>query len=116
MRGGVMPIKDTSIYPREWRQIRRRILERAGNRCEGSPRYPDCRAWDHQEHPVTGSLVVLTVAHLDHDPGHNDDKNLRAMCQRCHLTYDARFHALNARKTRRLRKAMGDLFEWEPQQ
>jgi hypothetical protein len=28
------------------------------------------------------------------------DDNLRAMCQRCHLTYDARLHARHARITR----------------
>lgn len=38
--------------------------------------------------PVT---VVLTVAHLDHDEeNHNVSLNrLRAMCQICHLRYDA---------------------------
>ena len=29
--------------------------------------------------------IVLTVAHLDHAPEHNDPTNLRALCQRCHL-------------------------------
>jgi hypothetical protein len=36
----------------------------------------------------TGSLVILTVAHLDHTPEHCDDSNLRHMCQGCHLHYD----------------------------
>lgn len=34
--------------------------------------------------------IVLTVAHLDHDP-ENDDvcvTRLRALCQKCHLAYD----------------------------
>jgi len=44
--------------------------------------------------------VVLTVAHLDHNPANNDDANLRALCQRCHLIYDKHQHAENARKTR----------------
>lgn len=41
-----MPIKPENAkrYPRDWKQIRARILARAGNRCEGSPAYPDCRA------------------------------------------------------------------------
>jgi hypothetical protein len=38
-------------------------------------------------------MVVLTVAHLDHMPEHCDDDNLMAMCQRCHLSYDADHHA-----------------------
>jgi hypothetical protein len=37
-----------------------------------------------------------------------------AMCQRCHLSYDAHRHAHNARQTRRRRKAAGELFEVEP--
>jgi hypothetical protein len=54
--------------------------------------------------------VVLTVAHLDHTPEHNDPSNLKAMCQRCHLRMDGELHAKNARETRRARKAAGDLF------
>lgn len=95
-----MPI-DYSKYPADWKDIRVRILERAGDCCEGSPAYPDCRAENHEPHPETGSMVVLTIAHLDHDTTHNDDDNLRALCQRCHLTYDAKHHAQNAAVTRR---------------
>lgn len=49
-------------------------------------------------------LVVLTTAHLDHDPTNNDETNLRAFCQLCHLRYDRYEHAKNAANTRR-RKA-----------
>ena len=55
-------------------------------------------------HPVTGSKVVLTIAHLDHTPENCDDENLRAWCQRCHLTYDAPMKAAR-------RKAKKKLFE-----
>lgn len=54
--------------------------------------------------------VVLTVAHLDHDPSNCDPANLLACCQRCHLRIDRHEHAKNARETRRARKAIGDLF------
>ena len=37
--------------------------------------------------------VVLTVAHLDHDITNNSFFNLKAMCQRCYLRYDAKYHA-----------------------
>jgi len=94
-----MPVRDPSAYPREWASIRRSILARAENRCEGSPAYPDCRAANHEPHPVTGSRVVLTIAHLDHDPQHNLPDNLRAWCQRCHNTYDAPHRAANRRAT-----------------
>ncbi len=36
--------------------------------------------------------VVLTVAHLDHDETNESitDERLKAMCQLCHLRYDAK--------------------------
>lgn len=98
-----VPIKpeNKKRYPPNWKtEIRPAILKRADNRCEGSPAYPDCRADNGKPHPVTGSKVVLTIAHLDHTPENNDPANLRAWCQRCHLTYDAKHHAENRAKTR----------------
>jgi hypothetical protein len=85
-----MPIKPENRrrYPPDWPQISRDVKERAGWRCEGSPKYPDCRAAHGAPHPVTGSKVVLTTAHLDHTPEHCEPANLRAWCQRCHNTYD----------------------------
>ena len=85
-----MPIKpeNRKRYPPNWREIRKKILERAGHRCEGSPAYPDCRVANYEYHPVTASRVVLTIAHLDHTPENNSPDNLRAWCQRCHNTYD----------------------------
>jgi hypothetical protein len=53
--------------------------------------------------------VVLTVAHLDHDPAGDDPARMRALCQRCHLRYDAAHHARNARATRMGRRAVGTL-------
>lgn len=102
-----MPLR-RERYPADWEAISRRIrVERAGNRCEGSPRYPDCRAENGQPHPVTHSRVVLTVAHLDHDTTNNHDDNLRALCQRCHLFHDLEHHMANARRTRWLKKLGG---------
>lgn len=40
--------------------------------------------------------IVLTIAHLDHQPENCADDNLRAWCQRCHLAYDAQHHAATA--------------------
>jgi hypothetical protein len=45
-------------------------------------------------------IIVLTIAHLDHDTTNNADDNLAALCQKCHLTYDSKFHAHNARTSR----------------
>ena len=55
------------------------------------------------------TTVVLTTAHLDRDPRNNGMRNLKAMCQLCHLAYDREQHTKNARETRRSRKAVGDL-------
>jgi 5-methylcytosine-specific restriction endonuclease McrA len=104
-----MPISSdkAALYPPNWFEISQQVKLEADYKCQGSPAYPDCRAEDRRPHPVTGSLVVLTVGHLDHNPAHNDRKNLRAWCQRCHLTYDAELHALSAMtaKQRKLRAA-----------
>ena len=87
---------DYSIYPKNWKEIRLRILERAENRCECEG---ECGL-----HTTTGRCVekngtaaiyangkiVLTIAHLDHDERNHDvtDDRLKALCQRCHLRYD----------------------------
>lgn len=54
--------------------------------------------------------IVLTIAHLDHTPENCDPVNLKALCQRCHLRYDAQHHQINARATRRSRRAVADMF------
>lgn len=79
---------------------------RSGDRCEGSPAYPDCRAKNRELHPVTGSQVVLTVGHLDHTPENCADDNLMHWCQRCHLTYDAPEHSRTRYRTQREGKAI----------
>lgn len=53
--------------------------------------------------------IVLTVAHLDHDEANCADENLAALCQRCHLRYDAKHHARNAAETRRRQMGTADL-------
>jgi hypothetical protein len=55
--------------------------------------------------------IVLTVAHLDHQPENCADENLKAMCQRCHLRYDVDHHRRNAARTRRAQKNNRELFE-----
>ena len=87
------------LYPKNWPAISKRIrFERAGNKCE------ECGAENYRPHPETGSRVVLTVAHLDHNPANNAEDNLAALCQKCHNTYDAPKRHAN-RKHRQLRQA-----------
>ena len=92
-----MPM-DRRLYPDNWEGLSRWVrFERAGGRCEF------CGAEHGGVHPRTGSVVVLTVAHLDHNPANCAPENLRALCQACHLAHDAAQHAKSAAATRRRR-------------
>ncbi|MEX3635986.1 hypothetical protein [Paraburkholderia sp. BR14320] len=117
-------------YPPDWPQIRAAILARAGNRCEqcgvlnGVIGYRDAHgafcplarhgfrvSYIQSLHPeVRVFQVVLTVAHLDHVPENCKPKNLKALCQRCHLRHDAVQHARSAWLTRRAQKNNLELF------
>lgn len=109
-----MPI-DMRRYPQDWKAISLAIRERDGWRCA------HCGAAQGQPNPATGSIVILTVAHLgtprpDGTPGDKHDKmdvrpeNLAALCQRCHLRYDIEEHVQNAAATRRRKRiAAGQL-------
>jgi hypothetical protein len=46
--------------------------------------------------------VILAAAHLDHDPRNRRQRNLRSLCQRCHLTHDRAWHLLQRWITYRL--------------
>lgn len=96
-----MPIKaeNKARYPPDWKEISRAARERAGNRCEF------CGAANHQPHPITGSTVILTVAHMDHTPENCEPENLRALCQKCHNKYDQPHRKKNAAETRRKKRA-----------
>ncbi len=85
---------DRKKYPPNWDEISRAVKESAGWKCE------NCGAEHGKPHPKTGSLVILTTAHLDHDPANCARDNLRAWCQRCHLRYDQALHIAHARQTR----------------
>lgn len=107
-----MPIRPEmrDKYPPDWPDISRRQKEAAGWRCAcygecgrppahlaGDRRCPNRHGEPARE---TGSQVVLTTAHLNHDPTDNSDGNLRPMCNGCHLHYDRDHHAETRRKTR----------------
>lgn len=133
-----MPIKpdNRAKYPPDWPAISRRIrFERAGNRCErckapngqivargdGCYMLEEGEVFSDTDGAPMGTArgsefvatrytsIVLTVAHLNHDPTDNREDNLQALCQRCHLLHDREHHAASARETRRRRKAAADL-------
>ena len=54
--------------------------------------------------------VVLAAAHLDHDPGNNRLRNLKSLCQRCHMIHDRPHHLARRQITYLRRRALGDLF------
>lgn len=118
-----MPI-DYRDYPENWKsELRPAVLTRANNACEncGVKNY-DVVRWNEAESRYESHLsvrpknyktakriwsslktwhdwkvIVLTIAHLDHDVKNNEMDNLKALCQRCHLNYD---RADNARRRR----------------
>ena len=84
-----MPINYKDYHPK-WRLISKLIrFRRAQNKCE------QCNAMNYEPHPVTGSKVILTVAHMDRDKKNNRFDNLKALCQRCHLHHDIAQHVEN---------------------
>jgi hypothetical protein len=66
------------------------------NRGESMPHW----AYPFRLSHVREVKIVLTTAHLNHDPEDNRDENLKALCQWCHLHYDAPHH----KQTRSTRK------------
>jgi hypothetical protein len=135
-----MPIRpeNRARYPKDWKQIRERILHRAGHRCEHEScgaRHRDVGYWLGELFvPMPRALrdagykagdtvacsnapdlklimIVLTIAHLDHTPENCADDNLRAWCQKHHLRYDAKHHTQTAYATRRARANTLELFE-----
>jgi len=104
-----MPV-DYSKYPDNWKEISEYIrFVRANNHCE------TCGAENYKPHPITGSKVILTVAHINpeksdirynpekYDPD-DEDNNLVAECQRCHLKRDKNLHAQNRKYGRNWKK------------
>jgi len=101
-----VPIKpeNKKLYPKNWKEIRRQILKRADNKCEfcglenhitgyrtKEGNFIQCEGMEcetanlDEEHLFK---IVLTIAHLDHNPTNNNPDNLRALCQKCHNNYD----------------------------
>lgn len=130
-----MPISkhNQAKYGKDWKQFSARIrFERAGGMCEcagecGGKHEPsdnDRECYDaagiaiiegrcHRMHKVrteSDVLTILTVAHLCHDESCRDESHVKAMCQACHLRYDAKHHAKNARVTREKKQGLTKLF------
>lgn len=133
----MMPIRPETkhLYPKNWKEISNYIrFTRAKGKCEwcgaehGFSGYRDkagafvpevdregnyigdgsCCMADGDMLPKAVLKIVLTTAHIDHDPTNNDQANLAALCQRCHLNHDREQHKENAEATRFRKKAEAD--------
>lgn len=133
-----MPIRESqkALYPPNWKEISLRIrFDRAKSRCEcrgecGDHWHPyrylevDGRCGALNGQPIqkidadgipykSGKSVVLTVAHLNHDPRDVRDENLRALCQRCHLARDRHNHSCTRAETRDANRGQADMFGYD---
>ena len=126
-----MPIsrEKAALYPKNWHEIRREILEREQNLCKfcqvpnhwivwrdtsgrwhSTPRrdrqnkyFYDCNDYRHKN-----IKIVLTIAHLNHYPRDNRPENLAALCQQCHNRIDIADRVANRR--RRVFEAAGGAY------
>lgn len=115
-----MPIRPENkhLYPKNWKQIRQSILERANNKCEfcGVENYAEGYRDEEGKFVISEGMqqeadaldgykiikIVLTIAHLDHNPQNCNPENLRALCQKCHLNYDLEHHKETRRNNKKL--------------
>jgi hypothetical protein len=65
--------------------------------------------FDKKGNPTRALKIVLTIAHLDHDITNNCPTNLKALCQKCHLSYDKEHHKKNAQQTIKTKKGLLEL-------
>ena len=116
-----MPI-DYKKYPDNWKLLRHKVLERAGNHCElcfvknGIYGYRNIHGRfvylsnlkktaesivikDELYHVKKVLRIILTIHHIDYDINNNEMDNLIALCQRCHNKLDAPLRKKNRRKT-----------------
>jgi hypothetical protein len=103
-----MPIRAEmkARYPSEWPLISLSVRAVAGWRCQW------CAAANGEPHPITGSRVVLTVAHvLNDEPEDVRPENLAALCQRCHNHHDGPSRRAGIRRRRDERIGQGSLPE-----
>lgn len=119
-----MPIKpeNKKLYPENWKEIREQILKRADNKCEfcGVENYAEgYRDKEGQFIKSVGTQqeadeldgekiirIILTIAHLDHNPQNNDPNNLRALCQKCRNNYDKEHRKETRKETLRNKNQM----------
>lgn len=124
-----MPIKkeNKKLYPKNWKQIREQILQRAGNKCEfcgvknhligyrdANGKFIESTGMQQEADKLDGEKVfkiVLTIAHLNHNPQDNSPDNLRALCQKCHNNYDKEHRKETRKRTLEQIRGQNELFK-----
>lgn len=91
------------------RELRWDAIEQAATFKEARQRAAEID-FDAGEEGPKPIVIVLTVAHLNHDPTDCSPENLALMCQRHHLAHDHEHHRANAQATRRARSGTAELF------
>lgn len=104
-----MPIRYED-YAENYRERAQRCKEDAGWRCQWCAAAHGSIKLNWRGEPYE---VVLTAAHLDHDP-ENPEARLACLCQACHMNYDRPEHVQHAkatwqRKFRQVKLAAGQL-------
>lgn len=103
-----MPIRpeNRNRYPKDWKKRSYFVrFVRGRGQCEW------CGAKHGDPHPVTGSIVVLTTAHVfRHDPEASELLNLAGLCQLCHNRHDAKMRQRRRRERRIFESGQGVLF------
>ena len=116
-----MPIlkRNKKRYPKNWKEIRESILQRANNKCEfcGVKNYVygfRQNGFFIEADPKVSDQklirIILTIAHLNHKPEDNRPENLKALCQRCHNRYDIKHRIETRKETKRIKEGQGVLF------
>lgn len=107
-------------YPSNWEAISREIRERSGGQCEctgecglhrTTPGPRRCAERNGQPARWAKGKVVLTTAHLCHNPRCRRRAHLKAMCQRCHLRYDVKLHQRHRAERRERESGQARLFK-----
>lgn len=66
--------------------------------------------WNEMNDDMKWVVIVLTIAHLNHDVTDNKMENLAALCQRCHNNHDKEYRRQNAKVTLNKKKGLQSLF------
>jgi len=70
--------ENKKFYGREWKKIRKKLIEKIGRKCE------ICGRTDEQ--------IWLTVHHKNRNPADNREENLLVVCPRCHFICEMRIN------------------------